>query len=162
MERVDQPEIRSLEQIDWDLVSQPDFLLPPLEPDSDHEDLGLWTRMQDAEKQFLREFSALIRHKNRRFRAACSQLIQLNNQLRELETRYNRANRVGYLTGRYSLHLRLTVMEGVRDMVHLWARDQALRLEKMMEHFYHRAGFYWTEDLVLDEVDLMDVNHLLD
>ena len=109
----------------------------------------------------IREYNIAIRHRNRRFLTACNQLIQLNNQIEELEARYNRATRDDLRSFRYNLRLRLCSIEGVRNAMFEWASSEAVELEVMMDKFRTWTGVTWTKDLALDEEDKMDVDGIL-
>ena len=102
-----------------------------------------------------------IRHRNRRFRIACQQLVQLNNLIEELEARYERANSEDLRSFRYSHRLRLCTLEGVRNVMYEWASAEAEELEEMMDRFHQRTGIYWTEDLAMDADDQLDADKVL-
>jgi hypothetical protein len=51
----------------------------------------------------------------RRFRRACEQIVLLNHKLEDLQRRYARAKSENRKSFRYSLRLRLAVVEGLRN-----------------------------------------------
>jgi hypothetical protein len=52
----------------------------------------------------------------RRFRRACEQIVHLNYRLSGLERRYAKSKREQQRTFRYSLRLRMAVVDGLRDV----------------------------------------------
>lgn len=75
----------------------------------------------------------------RRFRRACEQIVLLNHKLEELQSRYARAKADNHRTYRYSLRLRLAVVEGLRNTYYDYAHGKAdhvaeLRKELFGEH----------------------------
>ncbi|KAK6178893.1 hypothetical protein SNE40_011378 [Patella caerulea] len=60
-----------------------------------------------------------------RFRRACEQVILLNNKLKELQVRYDRARRDGQRSFRYNIRLRMSGAEGVRNAYYEYARQKA-------------------------------------
>lgn len=61
----------------------------------------------------------------RRFRTACQQIILLNRKLDDLQKRYRSAKKDNLRTFRYSLRLRLAVVEGLRNMYYDYAHEKA-------------------------------------
>jgi hypothetical protein len=61
----------------------------------------------------------------RRFRRACEQIVQLNYKLDELQSRYLGAKTDGLRTFRYNYRLRLSVIEGLRNMYYDYAHQKA-------------------------------------
>ena len=75
----------------------------------------------------------------RRFQRACRQIIMLNNRLTELNRRYGAARRENLRPFRYTLRLRLAVVEGMRNVYYDYAHQKAdemaaLRKELFGEH----------------------------
>ena len=70
-----------------------------------------------------RRLHCLVRHqaRNKVFRRACSQVILLNHQIEAAKARYDRARAVKRLSFRYSNRLKLTSLEGVRNLVYEFA-----------------------------------------
>ena len=67
----------------------------------------------------------------RKFQAVCHQLILLNNSIRELHVRYERAVKSQRRAQRYSLRMRLCSVEGLRNMFYEYATDLADRLDEL-------------------------------
>ena len=61
----------------------------------------------------------------RRFRRACEQIVHLNYRLSGLERRYAKSKREQQRTFRYSLRLRMAVVDGLRDVYYEFAHKQA-------------------------------------
>ncbi|KAK6165689.1 hypothetical protein SNE40_022570 [Patella caerulea] len=63
-----------------------------------------------------------------RFRRACQQVVLLNNKLKELQVRYDRARRDQMRSFRYNIRLRMSGAEGVRNAYYEYARLKADRV----------------------------------
>ena len=61
----------------------------------------------------------------RLFRRACEQVFVLNKEVAKLSNRYNEAELTGNKTLRYQLRLRISVIEGVRNMFYEYATQKA-------------------------------------
>ena len=61
----------------------------------------------------------------RRLKRACDQIVLLNLELSDLLSRYTNASRVNQRSFRYSLRLRLAVVEGLRDTYYHYAYAKA-------------------------------------
>ena len=61
----------------------------------------------------------------RRFKRACEQIVQLNYKMSDLQSRYSRAKAENHRCFRYSLRLRLAVVEGLRNMYYDYAHNKA-------------------------------------
>ena len=72
----------------------------------------------------------------RRFRRACEQIVQLNNKLDELQSRYLGAKRDGLRTFRYNYRLRLSVIEGLRNMYYDYAHQKAEDISGLRKDLY--------------------------
>ena len=75
-----------------------------------------------------------MRATNRRFQKACRQLVILNNHLEDLNTQYRRCRRNNKPGSRYNLRLKLSVVEGIRNMFYEYASCHADELEHMQDH----------------------------
>lgn len=60
-----------------------------------------------------------------RFRRACEQVVLLNNKLKELQVRYDRAKLAELRSFRYNIRLRMSGVEGVRNAYYEYARQKA-------------------------------------
>lgn len=67
----------------------------------------------------------------RRFRRACEQIVQLNYRLAAAEKRYTRAKREERRTFRYTLRLRIAVIDGLRDVYYQYAHQKAKDVEEL-------------------------------
>ena len=70
---------------------------------------------------------------NKKFQKACRQVILLNNQILDIQTRYNRAKKNSQKSQRYVGRLRLSTLEGVRNMIYEYARQRAELLDAMQD-----------------------------
>ena len=61
----------------------------------------------------------------RRFKRACEQIVQLNYKMSDLQSRYSTAKKENHRSFRYSLRLRLAVVEGLRNMYYDYAHNKA-------------------------------------
>ena len=77
------------------------------------------------------DLTSEIRQLDRKFRRACDQILLLNNQIEDLQTRYDRAMKANRRSFRYSLRLRLATLEGVRNMFYEYASRCADELEEL-------------------------------
>lgn len=68
-----------------------------------------------------------------KFNTACSCLKSLNATITRMQTRYDRASKVNRRSYRYTLRIRLVVMEGVRNMYYQYAMQKAEELEQAKE-----------------------------
>ena len=57
-----------------------------------------------------------ISENEKKFHLACDQVLKLNELLDNNQTRYDRANNANQRTARYGLRVKLSVLEGVRNM----------------------------------------------
>jgi len=72
-----------------------------------------------------------IRALNKVFRRACSQVILLNHQIEAAKARYDRARAVKRLSFRYSNRLKLTSLEGVRNLIYEYACQKCEEIENL-------------------------------
>ena len=68
-----------------------------------------------------------------KFQKACEQVLVLNNMLKELQIRYDRAARDNLRTYRYALRLRLCTVEGLRNTLYDYVTQKADDIEQMEE-----------------------------
>ena len=89
------------------------FLLAAFQPTTPVFPSTLALNMEDA-------YTILcdIRARNKVFRRACSQVILLNHQIEASKARYDSTRAVKRLSFRYSNRLKLTSLEGVRNLVY--------------------------------------------
>ena len=84
----------------------------------------------------------------RRFRRACEQIVHLNHKLDDLQHRYLGAKSNNMKTFRYSLRLRLAVVEGLRNMYYDYAHNKAETVASLREELYGESV-----EIVDDEAD---------
>jgi hypothetical protein len=82
----------------------------------------------------------------RRFRRSCEQIILLNTRLGELQLRYNRAKDANHKSFRYSLRLRLSVMEGLRNTYYEYAHAKAEQVGQLRKELFGEIVEIVTED----------------
>jgi hypothetical protein len=82
----------------------------------------------------------------RRFRRACEQIILLNARLGELQIRYNKAKDVNHKSFRYSLRLRLSVLEGLRNTYFEYAHAKAEKVGELRKELFGEIVEIVTED----------------
>lgn len=75
----------------------------------------------------------------RRFRKACSQIIHLNSEVKEIQSRYDRAKHENRRSFRYHIRLRLAVLEGVRNMYNDYAHEKANEIMTLRRDITHRT-----------------------
>lgn len=88
-----------------------------------------------------------IRDLYKKFSFSCTQLIHINNLIDEIEVRYIRSQQVNQQPYRYILNLKLSSLEGVRDMFKKYAYEKADILQEMQLDLYNRTGVFWSETL---------------
>ncbi|OWF36829.1 hypothetical protein KP79_PYT02801 [Mizuhopecten yessoensis] len=72
----------------------------------------------------------------RRFRRACEQIVQLNYMLDEVQFRYLGAKRDGLRTFRYNYILRLSVIEGLRNMYYDYVHQKDEDISGLRKDLY--------------------------
>ena len=81
-----------------------------------------------------------IRARNKVFRRACSQVILLNHQIESAKVRYDRARAVKRLSFRYSNRLKLTSLEGVRNLFYEYACVKCEEIEGLQAKLRQLTG----------------------
>lgn len=98
-----------------------------------------------------------IRASNKVFRRACSQVILLNHQIESAKARYDRARAVKRLSFRYSNRLKLTSLEGVRNLIYEYACTKCSEIEVLQAKLRQLTGgvydFEDTDDSESDDSD---------
>ena len=72
-----------------------------------------------------------IQRLDRKFERACDQIVLLNNEILDLQSRYDRAASEHQRSWRYYLRLRIATVEGIRDMYHKYATLRADELDEL-------------------------------
>ena len=82
-----------------------------------------------------------IRARTHQFHAACRQVILLNHKILDAKRRYERARADFRLSFRYSNRLKLTSLEGVRDLIYDLAVSLMHQVEglqaQLQQHYLH-------------------------
>ena len=81
-----------------------------------------------------------LRATNKVFRRACSQVILLNHKIEAAKTRYDRARAVKRLSFRYTNRLKLTSMEGVRNLIYEHASAKCEENEALQAKLMEMTG----------------------
>ena len=66
-----------------------------------------------------------LQNKERRFRRACEQIVQLNYKLYYAQKKYNKAKKDRRLALRYSYLLQIAAVESFRELVYVYAEKKA-------------------------------------
>ena len=82
------------------------------------------------------ELQAQIRETDAKFKYLCDQLRMMNRTIKSIQVRYDRANNSGRRSFRYSLRIRLCVLEGIRNMYY----DCALKVADQLDELRRRNG----------------------
>ena len=82
----------------------------------------------------------------RRFKKACEQIVQLNYSLDALQQRYNKAKKDNHRSFRYSLRLRIAVVDGMRNMYYDYAHKKAETTAELRQELFGEEV-----DIVTDE-----------
>ena len=89
---------------------------------------------------------ATLVENERRFKKACEQIVQLNYSLDALQQRYNRAKKDNHRSFRYSLRLRIAVVDGMRNMYYDYAHKKAEAVAELRQELFGEVV-----DIVSDE-----------
>ena len=84
-----------------------------------------------------------------KFQKACEQVLVLNNMMKELQIRYDRAARDNLRTYRYALRLRLCTVEGLRNTLYDYVTQKADDIEQMEEEMRNLGA----EPIIIYDVD---------
>ena len=91
----------------------------------------------DTDKDMLekaKSIQMMIRQEYIKFQKACRQVVLMNNQVKEISTRYKRVVRDNLRNYRYLLRLRLCTAEGLRNMYHEYSCRQAEKIADLEEN----------------------------
>jgi mitochondrial fission protein ELM1 len=72
----------------------------------------------------------------RRFKRACEQIVQLNYSLDALQQRYNKAKKDNHKSFRYSLRLRIAVVDGMHNMFYEYAHKKAEAVVELRQELF--------------------------
>ena len=91
--------------------------------------------------------TSLFAETDAKFKKACGQLILLNNLIRSLQIRYDRAVASNNRIFRYSVRLRLVTIEGMRNAFHEYATHLADALDQLEDDLVMETGDSEESDL---------------
>lgn len=107
-----------------------------------------------VQKKSFNKKSSLV-ESERRFKRACEQIVQLNYSLDALQQRYNKAKKDNHRSFRYSLRLRIAVVDGMRNMYYDYAHKKAEAIAELRQELFGEVV-----DIVSDEsVADMEMDH---
>jgi len=115
--------------------------------------------MEDTKYSLFCEIRAL----NKVFRRACSQVILLNHQIEAAKARYDRARAVKRLSFRYSNRLKLTSLQGVRNLIYEYACQKCEEIEMVQAKLRplltpdDEFEYYTNSDTDTEEVEAEEV-----
>ena len=82
----------------------------------------------------------------RRFQKACQQIVQLQQKMGDLQFRYNKAWRQNHRSFRYSLRLRMAVVEGLINMYYNYAHTKAYTIADLRRQLFGENVHIITDD----------------
>ena len=107
---------------------------------------------------------ALLRIKgvHRKLRIASSQVMLIDNKIKDTEVRFFRAQKDARRTSsfRYIVRLKLCTLENIRNKFYDYAVLQADELERLQLEFMERAGLHEWDDALVQDPDI--VHHTAD
>ena len=106
------------------------------------------TMKTKVQKRNLDKKSSLV-DSERRFKRACEQIVQLNYSIDALQQRYNKAKKDNHKSFRYSLRLRIAVVDGMRNMYYDYAHQKAEAIAELRQELFGEVV-----DIVSDERDI--------
>ena len=86
----------------------------------------------------------------RRFKKACEQIVQLNYSLDALQQRYNKAKKDNHRSFRYSLRLRIAVVDGMRNMYYDYAHKKAEAIAELRQELFGEVVDIVSDEAVAD------------
>ena len=102
--------------------------------------------MKAKVQQRSRSHSSALVDNERRFKRACEQIVQLNYSLDALQQRYTKAKKDNNRSFRYSLRLRIAVVDGMRNMYYDYAHKKAETIAELRQELFGEVV-----DIVTDE-----------
>ena len=88
------------------------------------------------------------------FRRACEQVLVLNEEVEQLTNKYNEALAAANKTLRYRLRLRISVMEGVRNMFYEFAAMKASVITQLQRLSIVQVRTMWSPTSTLISVEV--------
>lgn len=99
-----------------------------------------------VQQRYINKRSTLV-DSEKRFKRACEQIVQLNYSLDALQQRYNKAKKDNHKSFRYSLRLRIAVVDGMRNMYYDYAHKKAEAIAELRQELFGEVV-----DIVADEL----------
>ena len=110
-------------------------------------------RTRSSNRQFTgTDFRLHLLQREKQFREACNQIVLMNNKLDEVAVRYRRAKAGNQRSHRYHLRLRLSVIEGVRNMYYDFATTKATEIQMIRQLLAHHLTNMESESAAESEV----------
>lgn len=97
-----------------------------------------------------RDKSSTLVDSERRFKRACEQIVQLNYSLDALQQRYNKAKKDNNKSFRYSLRLRIAVVDGMRNMYYDYAHNKAETIADLRREMFGEVVDIVSDDATAD------------
>ena len=94
-----------------------------------------------------------LHESDRKFRRAGRQIIILSNKIKDLNARYQRAQKEDRKTFRYTLRLQLATIEGMRNMFYEYLARKAEELDAIQDQLVEAGAMSDTEEDVDWDVD---------
>jgi mitochondrial fission protein ELM1 len=92
--------------------------------------------MKAKEQQRCLDKKSTLVDNERRFKRACEQIVQLNYSLHALQQRYNKAKNDNHKSFRYSLRLRIAVVDGMHSMFYEYAHKKAEAVVELRQELF--------------------------
>jgi len=88
--------------------------------------------------------------KERYFQMVCEQIVVLNHKILRLQKRYKKTNQDNMRSLRYNMRLRLTAVEGVRNMFYDYAYNIANQIAELRRELFGETVHILTESAMED------------
>lgn len=89
-----------------------------------------------------------------KFRKSCAQITLLNARLEEMKLRYKKAKQENYNRFRYNLRLKLSVVEGARNMYYEYAYRQAEQVADIRRQLFGEVLQIFDDGENIDETEV--------
>lgn len=103
-----------------------------------------------------------LRDVDRKFKQSCEQIVLLNSQMEDLQVRYDRATKLNRRSFRYTLRIRLSTLEGLRNAYYEYASKRANELEALHNDLLAAGFTEGTSDITDSDSDSSHSNQDLD
>lgn len=101
----------------------------------------------------------------KRFKRACEQIVQLNYSLDALQQRYNKAKRDNHRSFRYSLRLKIAVVDGMRNMYYDYAHKKAESIAELRQELFGEVVDIVSGDQASSDIEMAEwilIHHTFD